>query len=127
MAERLQDCFRRRHESNRERSLIIGSDQYLAHGLSPEQIQALREMAVRLGGIAKLWVARKQVQHRPQVPHYIVRVEWTLLTRATEARLEALAQALPLDGSWLAVTKEGLAGNKASFRKAAGEPVYERG
>lgn len=125
--ERLQDCWRRLHLANRERSVLTGADQFLRHELTPEQVQAVSEMAVRLGGIAKLWIARKQVQHRQQVPHYVVLVEWTMLTRATEARLQALAQALPLDGSWLAVTKDGLAGNKGRFRKAAGEPVFKKG
>jgi hypothetical protein len=127
LALRLQDHWRRTSVANRERAQLASNSVFLPAGLSSEQLQALKEMAVRLGGIAKLWIARKRVQHRTQLPHYVVLVQWRFFTHGSDARLQAIANGLPLDGTWLAVTKDGLGGNKKAFMKAAGSPAFVRG
>ncbi len=124
---RLQDYWRRMALANRERSQLLGNAVFLPADLSSEQLQAVENMALRLGGIAKLWIARKRVQHRTQLPHYVVLVQWRFFTHGSDARLQALANQLPLDGTWLAVTKDGLSGNRKAFMKAAGDPVFVRG
>ena len=126
LGTRLEACLRRQVEEQRERNLLLPRRSFLAHGLDDDRLEGVRAMATRMPAIGKLWIARVATAHRPQLPHYVVRVEWRWWHRGTEAKLAAIAESLPLDGTWLVVVNEGLGRQRRAYRQAAGAPVFER-
>lgn len=126
-AERLRGVFERRGLAQQERSVLSPTDQFLGHGLDDAVLAAVGQAIDRLGGVAKLWIARKQLVHDTTTPHYVVLVQWRGMTREGPIRLRKLVDALPLDGSWLAVEAKALGRAKAAYRAAGGEPVYRKG
>ena len=126
IAERLRALFEARREGERERLVLAAGDSFLAHGLDAGKIADIHHAVADFRSVGSLWFARKQMQHRPGVPHYIVLVKWRAFSRSNDYALRQLADRLPLDGSWLVVTDAALSGHAKAFRAAAGEPVYKR-
>jgi Zn-dependent protease with chaperone function len=124
--ERLEQHYRREHEAGLERAQLRPRSEFLPHGLDAERLAAVREAAGRHPAIARLWVARVPTKHRPHLPHYIVRVTWRWWHRGTQAKLVAIVESLPLEGSCIVVTDDALSGQRRAYKRAAGAPVFQR-
>ncbi|HEX5872723.1 MAG TPA: hypothetical protein VFY65_19970, partial [Longimicrobium sp.] len=70
---RIDDYERRVDLAERERNhdAITPRDRFLPHGLSDEQLAAVRE-AVAVPGVRAAYLVRKHVEHFPEVPCYLV-------------------------------------------------------
>jgi hypothetical protein len=72
LRDRVQEVHRRLslHQAavaagNRERNTVTVSDRFLPHGLSPEELAALREILAGHADLASAWLVRKELKHFP--------------------------------------------------------------
>jgi Zn-dependent protease with chaperone function len=89
-----------------ERQMVEVRDQLLPHGLTPDEVQRLRQALERVPVVKAAYIARKDVHHLPEKPYYIVAVEmrlrWYWKHTAAQGRpvIGQALQALSLRGPW---------------------------
>jgi hypothetical protein len=89
-----------------ERQMVEVRDQLLPHGLTPDEVQRLRQALERVPGVKAAYIARKDVHHLPEKPYYIVAVEmrlrWYWKHTAAQGRpvIGQALQAQSLRGPW---------------------------
>jgi hypothetical protein len=74
-AQRRWNMRRRADEfdlANRERSTLTSRDEFEAHDLSMEVLQAVRAVVAARSDVSRLYIARKLVKHLPRVAFYVV-------------------------------------------------------
>ena len=125
--ERLEAVYRQQAAANRQRGVLDHGDVFLPHALSAKALQDVHEAIARVGGVGRAWLVRKQIKGGGKLPHFVLLVAWRGMVWSEERKLQALADAMPLEGSWLVVTKGSSGGASGGIRKAAGEPFYRRG
>jgi hypothetical protein len=76
MAERYRERAGQREDALREaeaeRASMTSRAQFEPHGFGPEQMAALREQLQRYPEVAEAYLARRVVQHVPEVPCYVL-------------------------------------------------------
>ena len=123
VARRLRAWHARQARNDAERGKLGKADQYLPHGLSPAQIEAVESALRRHGKIKKAWLVRKQIPGDGP-PHFVMVVDWRGLVMSSETQLERLLAMLELPGSAYLVEKPGSGANARRVIKAAGEPLF---
>jgi hypothetical protein len=89
-----------------ERRFVTRSDRLLPHALNPDEVQALRQQLSELPAVTAVYIARQDVRHLAEKPHYIVGVQFTLKwwwrhsVAQTRAHVSRVLQGGPLRGSW---------------------------
>jgi len=89
-----------------ERRGVEVRDQLLPHGLTPDEVQRLRQALEQVPVVKAAYIARKEVHHLPEKPYYIVAVEmrlrWYWKHTAAHGRplIGQALQALSLRGPW---------------------------
>src|SRR5260370_20195668 len=61
-----------------ERRWVEVRDQLLPHGLTPDEVQRLRQALEQVPVVKAAYIARKEGHHLPEKPYYIVAVEMRL-------------------------------------------------
>jgi hypothetical protein len=101
-------------------------DRFLGNGLDDDRLQAFQWADRRFGKAKRVWIARKQLEREDGAPHFVVVVKWRALTPTGDDTLKKFVDALPLEGSWIALLEGNLGANRKEFFAAAGDPVYQR-
>lgn len=128
IAMELSALYGGRANATRARNELTKSDLLQAHGLAPEQLEALRNTLDRLGSVRKAWLVRKQIKEDPRgPPHHVLLVTWRGLVFDESRRLQQLVDALELPGSFLVFTAPNQRGHARRVRKAAGTASYRKG
>lgn len=132
--ERLRDYGIELEKAIEERKAekLSARDRFLPHGLDREAlrpvVQALRQNPM----VVRAWLARKQVESRPDHPLYVLGVlPYSILgyvsARKTRALVNWLATEVPFPGETIIVTTVGEYRKVAKkLRKIAGAEIYER-
>lgn len=117
-----------RARSAHARGVLTLRDAFLPHGLDAAQLEALEAVLAGVGGIGAAWVARKRIDADPDgLPHFVLLLKWRGLVARESAKLQAVADALALPGSFIVVTGSGRRIVARRIRKAAGEPLRPGG
>jgi len=80
--------------AQKERSGVTRRDQFLPHGLTPEQLQHLVQQLSAERGIVKAYLVRKQLQHFPEEPYLVLGItpRWSMTGRGVEKLLDRLTE-----------------------------------
>ncbi|MCD9032516.1 M48 family metallopeptidase [Luteimonas sp. Y-2-2-4F] len=113
-----------RARSAHARGVLTLRDAFLPHCLDGPQLEALEAALAGVGGIGAAWVARKRIDADPDgLPHFVLLLKWRGLVARESPKLQAVADALDLPGSFIVVTAAGRRMVARRLRKAAGEPL----
>lgn len=109
---RLQAQQRQSAEAADERSMVSLSDTFEGHGLSAEALERLKTALAGVKGLRRAWLLRKRMQHRPEVPCYVLGYSATGLfdfqrVRQRAAVLQRLHEAVAFPGETLLVSVDG--------------------
>jgi hypothetical protein len=69
MAGRREDALR---QAEAERSTMTRRAEFAPHGFAAEQVAAVREQLQRIPGVREAYLARRVVQHLPEMPCYVL-------------------------------------------------------
>jgi Zn-dependent protease with chaperone function len=78
-----------------ERNSVSPSDHYLAHELDDETVQQIAVAVRRHDTLEGAWLARKQLEHYPDRPLYVLVVEGNGVDPVSQKTLDSVAKALP--------------------------------
>jgi Zn-dependent protease with chaperone function len=126
--ERDADDYRRRawaqgdlmELAGAERKDVTANDRLVPHELSPEQVREVRAQLERIPEVKVAYVVRKEVQHLPEQPFFVVGVELRLAwykfqsTSKEQQIVERVAEAVPLPGQLLVLA---LNSHRAKIRR----------
>lgn len=122
---RVRELGELRNSSYRQRNVMSANDDFRAHALSAEQLDALVGAITRFGKAGKVWIARKTLAREDGSPHYVVAVKWGWFAMTGNETLRKFVNALPLEGTWMAVEYKNIGKVKARFLAVA-QQVYPR-
>ena len=109
--------------ANLERQRLGRKDVLLPHGLAPDALQGLARTLREVGKIARVWVARKQIEPAHGPAHYIVVGKWKTFAAVGDSRLQMLVDALDLPGTAMAIAVGTDRRYERRVKKMAGPPV----
>jgi Zn-dependent protease with chaperone function len=104
----------------KQRQRVHLHDVWLEHALPGDALQALVTGLQGIGGLRAAWLVRKQVQHWPDKPLYVLGVEFRTSGRAARQALAGLRSALAFPGETVIMHAAGRDGAFArKFREVA--------
>ncbi len=112
----LQQVQRERQLAVAERAELRSRDVLVPHGLSARELEDWIAVIQREPAVKRAWLVRKQVEHLPNVPAFLLVIQCRLFTRGEQNLHTRLARALSSGHSCLVVRRAGAA------RKAARVP-----
>ncbi len=115
--------------ARQERATYTERDAIEPHGLSEEDLQLLRDALKKLPEVQSAFLARKQLQHFPESPVYVVamRMRKRFLNRKADVLRvrKAVLEALPFADRWYCLSLDLLSWRgRRKFEKAVGPPFY---
>lgn len=119
--------------AQRERANVRASDTFLPAGITGTQLEMVRGAIAAEADVAVAWIARKQVQHFPDSPCYVIAVKIDVpffSLRSTDANqkvIDRVIAQLQLPGYALVFCDEGNLKSLAAAVREAGQEVFRRG
>jgi Zn-dependent protease with chaperone function len=109
----------------RQRQRVQVHDRWLEHGLSAEVTAALVSGLQGIGGLRAAWLVRKQVEHWPDRPLYVLGVEIKASGRAVRTVMARLRSSLSYPGETVIVHAAGRNGAFArKFREVPNARIF---
>ena len=110
--QRRDQCIPMVEAARRERNELLPSDRFAPHALTPEALAVLRTQLASIEGVRAAWLVRKQVEHFPDKPCYVLAYATTPFYRAhdhgrAQAVLEQIKQQVTSPGETIIVNVEG--------------------
>jgi len=84
-----------REAARQERAQARPADTYEPHGLEDGALAVYRSSVESNRKVRRAWLVRKQVQHFPESPCFVLVVEFGFWSRPSQAMLQAMVDALP--------------------------------